>query len=235
MFSRHKSPVEKILIVGLGGGGLIGSRVASLLEKSVRVVLVEKNERRAEELSTLLPHTEVLNGDGSDAEVLVMAGLFGADTLVTLTGENETNIMYCLLAKHLIKTRTISLVSKEDYLVLASSTGSDIALNKKVMAANEILKYIRKLEFRAVAHLHGFDAEVVELVAAPKSTITAKPLSQLEQYYQDKMIIGAVYREDSWHIGVGDTIIAGNERVIVVCASKDLKIIRKLFTNGSKK
>ncbi len=237
LMGLRETKSHKVLILG---GGLVGSRVASLLEKSVQVILVEKDEKRAEELVTMLPHTEVLNGDGSDAEVLTMAGLFGADTLVTLTGENETNIMTCLLAKHLIKnqneystvprTRTVSLVSKEDYLVLASSTGSDIALNKKVMAASEILKYIRGLEFRAVAHLHGFDAEVVELVAAPKSAITTKPLSQLDQYYQDKMIIGGVHRNGSWHIGVGDTVIEGDERVIVVCASRDLKIIRKLFS-----
>lgn len=229
---------HKVLILG---GGLVGRRVASLLEKTVQVILVEKDEARAKELTTLLPHTEVLNGDGSDGEVLAMAGLFGSDTLVTLTGENETNIMTCLLAKHLIqsknefsvanKTRTISLVSKEDYLVLASSTGSDIALNKKVMAANEILKYIRRREFRAVAHLHGFDAEVVELVAAPKSKITKKPLSQLDPYHQDKMIIGAVYKNDSWQIGVGDTIIECEQRVIVICASRYLKRIRKLFSS----
>ena len=62
-----------------------------------------------------------------------------------------------------IRTKTISLVNKEDYLVLAATSGSDIALNKKVLAANEILKFIRRGELLSVAHLHGFDAEVVDL------------------------------------------------------------------------
>ena len=233
--SEHKQ--HRILILG---GGLVGSRVAALLEKNVHVTLVEKDELRAEELAYQLQHTEVLNGDGSDGEVLALAGLFNSDMLVTLTGKNETNIMTCLLAKHLIKqkrktqsstknTRTISLVSKEDYLVLAASTGSDIALNKKVMAANEILKYIRRREFRAVAHLHGFDAEVVELIAAPKSLITKRLLANLDQFHQEKMIVGAFYQNEKWQIGVGDTQIEAGQRVIVICASKHLKIIRKLF------
>lgn len=227
---------HRVLILG---GGLVGSRVAALLEKSVQVTLIEKDEARAEELAFQLQNTEVLNGDGSDGKVLVLAGLFSSDVLVTLTGENETNIMTCLLAKHLIKqkqesstitgTRTISIVNKEDYLVLAATTGSDIALNKKVMAANEILKYIRRREFRSVAHLHGFDAEVVELIAAPKSAITKRPLSEIDPFYQEKMIIGAVYHDDGWHIGVGQTLIEAEQRVIVICASNDLKIIRKLF------
>jgi trk system potassium uptake protein TrkA len=205
----------------------------------VHVTLIENDDARAEELSYQLAHTEVLCGDGSDANVLNAAGLLSVDTFVATTGENETNIMSCLLAKNLMRkqqkngnhneARTISLVTKEDYLVLAQTTGSNIALNKKVMAGNEILKFIRRNELFSVAHLHGFDAEVVELVAAPKSSITKKPLSKLDKYYSDKLIIGSVLREEGWHIAVGDTHIKENQRVIVICPSLHLKDVRKLF------
>ncbi|CAG35453.1 Trk system potassium transporter TrkA [Desulfotalea psychrophila] len=237
LMGNKKNKQHKVLILG---GGRVGTRVASLLEKSVQVTLVEKNEARAEELSLSLPNTEILNGDGSDGEVLITAGLFSSNTLISLTGENETNIMTSLLAKHLIKqkkdqtqvadTRTIAIVNKEDYLVLAATTCTDIALNKKIMAANEILKYIRKREFQAVVHLHGFDAEVVELIAAPKSIITKKPLAKLDPYYLKKMIVGAVYHDNGWDIGIGDTQIEAKQRVLIICASKDLKIVRKVFS-----
>jgi len=233
----RKQRQQQVLILG---GGLVGSRIAELLEKSVSVKLLEKDENRALELSSNLAHTDVMHGDGSDGDVLAMAGLHNADTFVTTTGENETNIMTCLLAKHLIKKentngnkkkecRTIALVSKEDYLVLAATIGSDIALNKKVMAGNEILKFIRRSEFLSVAHLHGFDTEVVELVAVSKSAITKKPLSKLDVFFQDKLIIGAVFREQSWQIAVGDTHIQAGESVIVICLSRHLKDVRKLF------
>lgn len=113
--------------------------------------------------------------------------------------------------------------------MLAQTTGSNIALNKKVMAGNEILKFIRRNELFSVAHLHGFDAEVVELVAAPKSQITRKPLSRLDPFYTDKLIIGSVLRDDGWNIAVGDTQIKEGERVIVICPSLYLKDVRKLF------
>ncbi|PHR29825.1 MAG: Trk system potassium transporter TrkA [Desulfotalea sp.] len=225
--------------VMLLGGGRVGSRIAELLEKSVAVRLIEKDEQRAEELSLDLAHTDVLRGDGSDAEVLTQAGLMDMDTFVTTTGENETNIMTSLLAKHICKQktghgkkkmcRTIALVNKEDYLILAATIGSDIALNKKVMAANEILKFIRRSEFLSVAHLHGFDTEVVELIASKKSPIIKKPLSKLDKYFQDKLIIGAIYRDSRWEIAVGDTHIQAGEPVIVICPSKALKDVRKLF------
>ncbi len=221
------------------GGGLVGSRVADLLGKTVGVRLIEKNEDCAQELSQCLETAEVLHGDGSDANVLISAGLLDMDTFITATGENETNIMSCLLAKHLRhsrkgdaddgNTKSICLVSKEDYLVLAATMGSDIALNKKILAGNEILKFIRRGELLSVAHLHGFEAEVVEIIAAAGSPITRKPLSKMDPFYYGKIMIGGIYRNEAWQIAVGDTHIKSGERVIVACTSPHLKDVQQLF------
>ncbi|MFC1837438.1 Trk system potassium transporter TrkA [Thermodesulfobacteriota bacterium] len=222
------------------GGGMVGSRVAELLGKTMRVKLIERDEQQAEELSARLEDTEVLLGDGSDKEVLLAAGLLDMDTFIAATGENETNIMSCLMAKYLmseqeekelVKThrKTISLVTKEDYQVLATTSGSDIALNKKILAGNEILTFIRRSELLSVSHMHGFDAEVVDLVAPPGAPITRKPLSQFQPVIAGKIIIGSVFRNDEWVAAVGDTQIQEGERVIVICASQHFKDLRELF------
>jgi len=228
---------HKVMILG---GGLVGNRVAQLLEKSVQVTMIEKDEKSVEELSFTLKNAEVLHGDGSDANVLQMAGLLDMDTFITATGDNETNIMSCLLAKHLMngaeeghekpkRRKSICLVNKEDYLVLAATMGSDIALNKKILAGNEILKFIRMGQLLSVAHLHGFDAEMVEIVAEPNAPITRKPLSKLDPSYYGQIIIGAIFRDGDWQIAVGDTRIQDNERAIVVCKSLSLKDVQRLF------
>ncbi len=226
---------QRVMIVG---GGLVGSRVAELLQKSVEVKLVESNADRAKDLSDLLPHVEVLHGDGSQAGVLNLAGVQEVDTFISVTADNETNIMSSLLAKNLMEKahgrngandRTIALVNKSDYQVLAATIGLDIALNKKSMAANVIMEYIRRSELFTVAHLHGFDADVVELVAAPDSPITRKPLSKLDPGYHGKILVGAVQRNDHWYIAVGDTHVREHERAIVICQPMQLKEIRKLF------
>ena len=228
---------QRVLIVG---GGRIGCRVAELLKKSVEIFLIERDGERARELAGLLPHVEVLHGDGSKADVLNLAGVQDTDTFITTTGSNETNIMSSLLAKNMMSganngngagsEKTIAVVGKEDYQVLAATIGLDIALNKKVMAASDIMKHIRRSEMISAAHLHGFDAEVVELVAAPNSPITKRPLAKLDPSYRGKLLIGGVYRDGGWQVAVGTTHIAANERVIGVCLSMQLKELRKLFS-----
>ncbi len=229
--------IQNLMILG---GGLIGSRIANLLERTVQIKLIEKNAKRAQELATTLSSTTVLHGDGTDANALALAGLLDMETFIATTGDNETNIISCLLAKHLInkqhrdpkgsRGKTIALVNKEDYLVLASTIGLDIALNAKISAANEILKFIRRSELLAVAHLHGVDAEVIELVAAHDSPITRKPLYKLHSLLENgSILIGGVFRRNQWEVAVGKTQIQNGDRVIVVCTSLNLKKVRKLF------
>ena len=98
----RQQDLHRVMILG---GGLVGSRVAQLLEENVEVTMVEKNEKSAQELSFTLKNSEVLHGDGSDAKVLQMAGLLNMDTFITATGDNETNIMSCMLAKHLLNEK----------------------------------------------------------------------------------------------------------------------------------
>jgi trk system potassium uptake protein TrkA len=221
------------------GGGLVGRRVAELLEDTIEVRIIEKDEECAKELSFSLNHAEILHGDGSNANVLLRAGLPEMDTFITATGDNETNIMTCVLAKHLMAThnhrsegkrsKSITLVNNEDYLVLASTMGSDITLNKKILAGYEIIKFIRRGELLSVAHLHGFDAEVVEIIAAPDSPITKQPLSKLDPEYHGKILVGAILRDSEWHVALGDTHIQDNETVIVFCSSLHLKDVQQLF------
>ena len=234
---EHKK-IESLMILG---GGIVGRRVAQLLEKEVEIILIENNPERAEELASDLKNTQVIQGDGTDANILVMAGLDTTESFIATTGDNETNIVSCLLAKHLMNRnnrdpqggygKTIALVNKEDYLVLASTIGLDIALNAKISAANEILKFIRRNELLSVAHLHGVDAEVIELLAAPGSEIAGKSLNNLaKNFRQHNILIGGVEQDGVWKVAVGSTEIQALNRVVAVCSSQHLNKVRQLFS-----
>lgn len=226
---------HSVLIIG---GGPIGFRVAELLEPYYPVRLIENDEARAEELAHRLKRTEVLHGDGTDPKTLLQAGLLNMDTIITTTGDNEANIMTSVLAKHIVKTRgtpqqaaitkTIALVMKEDYLVLASAMGADLAVNRKILAANRILRHIRRGHVLSVAHLHGCDAEVVEVLASAGAPITRGTLAEMN-LLRDKIKIAAVCRGDKWTIARGVTQIAAGDRVVCVCSHDQLGELQRLF------
>jgi trk system potassium uptake protein TrkA len=225
---------HRVMIVG---GGLVGSRVAEILEKTFPVKLIESDPVRAEELSHQLERTELLNGDGSDVKTLLQAGLLDMDTIVAATSNNETNIMSCVMAKNIFKDRasedagkrfrSIALVGREEYLVMASTMGADVVLSKKVLAANEILKYIRRGELLSVAHLHGLEAEVVELVVGRNAPITRRPLYQIEGT-RGRIIIGGFSRSGGWETAVGSTHLQTGDTVIAVCTSDHLRDLQRL-------
>jgi trk system potassium uptake protein TrkA len=113
---------------------------------------------------------------------------------------------------------------KQGSLPCLPTIGLDIALNAKISAANEILKFVRRNEILSVAHLHGVDAEVVELIAAPGSEIANKPLKKLASYFrQHKFLIGGVEQDGVWKVAVGSTQIQPHNRVVAVCSSQNLK------------
>jgi trk system potassium uptake protein TrkA len=159
------------------------------------------------------------------------------DTIVAATSENETNVLSCVMAKNVFKERaseadsrrfrSIALVGREEYLVLASTMGADVVLSKKVLAANEILKYIRRGKLLSVAHLHGLEAEVVELVVGESAPITRKPLAQI-QGTRGRIIIGGYARSDAWQTAVGSTHLQPGDKVIAICASDDLRDLQRL-------
>ncbi len=233
----REQETHKVMIVG---GGMVGARVAGLLEKTFSVTLIENDKERAEELAPILKNTDVLLGDGTDVNVMVLGGLMEMDMFIAATGNNETNIISCLLAKHIMNRtnvdetanegKTIAIVKKEDYLVLASTIGLDVALNKKISAADEIMKFIRMGELFSLAHLHGVDAEVIELAAAPKSQITKKPLKKLKSMLLEKQIvIAGVVRDGVCEMTDDETVIGPNDLCVVVLSSKSLKDARELF------
>jgi len=223
----------QVLIIG---GGHIGARAAELLEAKFPVRLLEQDERRAEELSYRLSQTQCLHGDGSDVETLLGAGLLRVDTVITASSDNETNIMSAVLAKHLIATqadrtepgKSIVCINREDYATLATAMGADVVVSAKVLAGNQILRYIRRGHVLSVAHLHGCDAEVVELLADPGSPITKSALAQ-QHGLKGQLMVGAVYQDGSWVVATGDTRIEAGQRAVCICTSQHLRDAQGLF------
>jgi trk system potassium uptake protein TrkA len=131
------------------------------------------------------------------------------------------------MAKHLGVKKTIALVDKVDYVPLTQTIGLDSLINKKLIAANSISRFIRKGEVIAIASLEGIDAEVLEYVAAPGSDVVKHKVRDL--HFPKDAIIGGVIRGDESFIIVGDSQIKPNDKVVVFALPGSVKKIVKFF------
>jgi trk/ktr system potassium uptake protein len=215
---------EKIMILG---GSKIGRRVAKLLEDKMTVKLIESDQEKSEEIADELSDTLVIKGDGRDIDLLAQEGIVDVDAYVAVTEDAETNIISCLLAKHLGVKKVIALVDKVDYIPLTQTIGLDSLINKKLIAANNISRFIRKGEVVALTSLEGIDAEVLEYVAQPGSSITKKAVKDLS--FPKEAMIGGLIRGDEVQIVVGDTQIHQGDKVVIFTLPGGIKKIEKFF------
>ncbi len=209
------------------GGSKIGRRVAKLLKDKMKVKLIESDEEKSLNLADDLQNTLVIRGDGRDIDLLAQEGIIDVDAYIAVTDDAETNIISCLMAKHLGVKKAIALVDKVDYIPLTQTIGLDSLINKKLLAANNISRFIRKGEIISLTTLEGIDAEVLEYIAQPNSPITKKAIKDLD--FPREAIIGGIIRGDESLIAVGDTKIRADDKVVIFLLPGAIKKIEKLF------
>jgi len=149
------------------------------------------------------------------------------DAVIAVTGRSETNIMSCLVAKSKGVKRTIALVQNVDYFNLSKNIGIDTLINKKLLAANSIFRYIRKGEVLEVTILNNVNVEILEFKALKNSKITKKLIRDLK--FPRNAIIGGVIRNDVGIIALGDFQVKKDDKVVVCCLPKTISKVENFF------
>lgn len=219
--------IKRIMIAG---GTPIGAMIAYILcrdKKNCKIKLIEPDRDRAEKLADKLDDVLVLNGNPTDPDLLASEGINDMDAFISVTDDEESNIISCLMAKHLEVQKTVALVSKTDYIPLVQTIGLDAAINKKSAASNEIHRHVRSGEIISVNALQGIDAEIIELQAAPESNVVKKSISDIN--FPDGCVVGGILRNGSVHIATGRSQIKPNDQVIVFCLSQAVDKVTSLF------
>ena len=215
---------DNIMILG---GSKIGRRAAELLQKEMTIKLIESNEDKTLSLAEDLSDTLIIHGDGRDIDLLAQEGIIDVDAFIAVTDDAETNIISCLMAKHLGVTKTIALVDKADYVPLTQTIGLDSLINKKLIAATNILQFIRRGEVIAQTTLEGIDAQLFEYIAQSNSPITKKAVKDIG--FPKEAIIGGVIRGKESFIAVGKSQIKPNDKVVIFSLPGGVKKIEKFF------
>jgi trk system potassium uptake protein TrkA len=135
-----KKAIKNVMILG---GSYIARHTAKRLSEKYNVKLIEQNRKKCFDLADEMPNVMVVHGDGRNSDLINEEGLKNMDAFIALTGNSETNIISCLVAKDQGVGKTIALVENVDYIHLSQNIGVDTLINRKLIAANFIFRYIR--------------------------------------------------------------------------------------------
>lgn len=225
VFDKHAEPIRRVLIVG---GGRIGFRLASLLEeRSVYTKIVEKDANCCTELAEKLNKAVVLHGDGSDLELLRQENVQDMDVVITLTNDEETNIISSLLAKRMGVRKTITRISKLSYFPLMSMIGLEQVVSPRHSAINTILQHIRRGKVLSAISIKDHQAEVMEAVAMETSDIVGKPLKRVS--LPPEVLVACIIHKDEIIIPTGESVIKPDDRIIIFASRKAIPKIEKIL------
>lgn len=221
---KKKAGVKSIMILG---GSRVGFHAARLLSARYNVKIIERDAQKCFELADQLPDAMVINGDGRNMELLEEENIQDIDAFIAVTGDSETNIITCLVAKKAGVKKTIAMVENMDYIHLSQSIGVDTMINKKLIAANFIFRHIRQGEIHSITSIHGVDAEILEFEVQEDSKITQHQLRNLE--FPKSAIIGGVIRDGHGLTTPGDFRFQPKDRVVVLSKKECIKKVEDYF------
>ena len=230
IFNQKPLNMQNVMILG---GSRIGIQTAAILAKlGINTKLIERDKEKCEKIAESLPHTLVINGDGTNIDLLKSEGIETIDGFVAVTGFDEDNLLVALLAKHLGTKKVIAKVDRTNYIPILEKIGVDAVVNPRMTTASAILRFIRKGKIISLTLLKEGEAEVIELIVSPYSKIINKPLKKTN--LPQNSIIGAIVRKDEVIIPHGNDIIQPEDKIIIFALSSDIKKIEKIFDSGKK-
>ncbi|MCD6489242.1 MAG: Trk system potassium transporter TrkA [Thermodesulfobacterium sp.] len=218
-------PTQKVMIVG---GGRIGYYIAKELEGKVDIKIIEKNEEKCKFLSKNLKKALVLYGDGTDKELLLEENIKDMDAYITVSGNDEMNIMGALLAKKLGAKKVIAIVNKPDYIPLAYELGVQSVLSPRLLTASIILRYLRKGDVLSLTAVAENKVEIMEVLGSYKSSIINKALKDIK--FPKNAVIGAIVRGGEIIIPKGEDVIKEGDKLIIFTLKDSIKDVEKLLT-----
>ncbi len=209
------------------GGSRIAQKAVEKLGDQYRIKIIEINLDKCEKIAERFSKALVINGDGRDFKLLKEEGIDKMDAFVATTGNSETNILMCHLAKSFGIRRTVAEVENLEFMGLAEKMDIGSVINKKLNAASYIYKFTLNAAISKVKCLTASDAEVFEFIAKKDAKITEKPLRYID--FPEEAVIGGYIRGETGHIANGDTLLQEGDKVVVFTLPSGIKKLEKFF------
>lgn len=227
LFGHDEQEARRIIIAGAGNiGHYVASKIEELQPKT-RLKIIEFDREKAVAASDLLSNTIVLNGSVLDQKILHQADIQDADLIVTLTNNDQTNILGAVMAKQLGCKSNLALLNSSSFHDVTKSLGIDAFINPRAVTISRVLQHVRKGRIRSVYSVQKGSGEVIEAEALETSPLVGRNLRDLE--LPDGIRIGAIYREGKVLRPDGSMKIKAKDRVVLFAASDAVRDVEQLF------
>jgi trk system potassium uptake protein TrkA len=218
------APVKDVTVYG---GGRIGLQLALALEEvgmSVRVI--ERDEARARYVASQLRKGFVLHDEGISRDFLLQERVDKTDAFVAVTGDDRANLLAAMYASQLGARTTIAGVSRAEFAPLADALGVDLTISPRMLAAEAILRFVRKGEVVDVALLES-GAEMIELRVPEGSRVAGRPLGEVG--FPEGAIVGALLRDGDVVIPTGKEVLRPGDDAVVFTIEEAIDDVERLF------
>lgn len=217
----------------IGGGKAAYYLAKQLLNMGINVKIIENSRERCEELSVLLPNAIIINGDGTDEELLKEEGIEYMESFVPLTGIDEENIMLTLHAKQISKAKVITKINRISFKNVINSLELGSVVYPRYITSEAIIAYVRAKKdsmnsnIETLYHMFDSRAEAIEFLIDKDSNITNISLMNLK--LKDNLLIAIINRNGRIIIPSGNDFIQKGDTVVVVTKHTGLNDIQDIL------
>lgn len=204
----------------IGGGKAAYYLAKQLLAMGIDVKIIEQNRERCEELSILLPNAIIINGDGTDQELLKEEGIEYAESFVPLTGIDEENVMLTLHARQVSKAKVVTKINRSTFKDVISGLNLGSVIYPRYITCEAIIAYVRAKKnsmnsnIETLYHMFDYRAEAIEFRVDEESDVTGIPLKDLS--LKKDLLVSFIYRNGSVRIPSGQDAIEVGDTVMIV-------------------
>ena len=228
--------VANTLIVGGGKGAFYLAK--QLIPMGIAVKIIEKDKSRCEELSVLLPEAVIINGDGTDQELLEEEGISWVESFVPLTGIDEENILLTLYARQVSNAKVITKINRITFKDVINGLDLDSVIYPRYITSEAIIAYVRAKKnsmdsnIESLYHMYDSRVEAIEFRVDAPSAVTDVPLMDLP--LKKNLLISCIYREGKILIPSGQDCIREGDTVLIVTTNSGFEDIQDILRSGGR-
>ena len=231
LMGRYAPKIRNVFVVG---GGRITFYLAALMERmNMKVTIVERKEERCRQLSALLPHTLVINGDGTDQELLESENMAANDAFVALTDRDEDNLIISLYALQKGLKKVVAKCNRQNYTGIVQHLGLDSVISPKLITAGHILQVVRGMQnskgsvMNALYRIAEGGAEAAEFAVNGTTRHLHTPLKDLR--LKRGVLIAVIIHQGQVIIPVGSSVISSGDTVIIISRGMGILDVNDIY------